>query len=143
MEGDFLTPVGIISFRSGSLRETSCERSGVYRESDMPPETGSVTSTTLLRRLSDAQDSAAWGAFVQRYRERIIAWCRHWGLQEADAEDVSQSLLLAMPAKMRNFRYDPAKGRFRGWLRTVVRRAAADFSRGQRRGGRGGDQAAL
>jgi RNA polymerase sigma factor (sigma-70 family) len=92
-------------------------------ESDSP----SATSASLLRRLSDPQDREAWGTFVARYRDRIHAWCRRWGLQEADAEDMTQSLLLALPARMRNFAYDPARGSFRGWLKTVVRHAVGDF----------------
>ena len=110
----------------------------------MQPGSASATSATLLRRLSDPQDHQAWTAFVERYRDRILAWCRHWGLQEADAEDVCQGLLLAVPAKMKCFRYDPAKGRFRGWLKTVVRHAVTDFLRDRAKGDRrAGDPAAL
>lgn len=109
----------------------------------MPPETASATSATLLRRLSNPQDREAWGTFVGRYRDRILAWCRHQGLQEADAEDVTQGLLLAMPAKMADFTYDPARGSFRGWLRTVVRRTVSGYARGQARARGTPDPAAL
>jgi hypothetical protein len=52
------------------------------------------TSLTLLARLRDTPaDQGAWGAFVARYGRKIYGWCRHWGLQEADAEDVTQVVL--------------------------------------------------
>jgi RNA polymerase sigma-70 factor (ECF subfamily) len=53
-------------------------------------------------------------------------------LQEADAEDVTQGLLLALVGKMRTFRYDPAQ-RFRGWLHTLTEHALSDFWAHRRR----------
>ena len=51
----------------------------------------STTSLTLLGRLRQgATDQAAWDAFVERYGRKIYGWCRHWQLQQADAEDVTQ-----------------------------------------------------
>jgi WD40 repeat protein len=64
------------------------------------------TSPTLLGRLRRSPaDQAAWAEFVDRYGPRIYAWCRHWGLQEADAQDVAQAVLhrLPPPANVRPF----------------------------------------
>jgi RNA polymerase sigma factor (sigma-70 family) len=99
---------------------------------DMP------TSATLLRRLRDPGDRDAWAAFAENYGRRIYAWCRRWSLQEADAEDVTQGLLVKIPTKMRSFHYDPKVGSFRAWLKTVVRHALNDFVRGQQRLGKTG-----
>ena len=75
------------------------------------------TSTTLLRRVAvEPTDAAAWDAFVERYGRMVYQWCRRWSLQEADAEDVTQGVMLQLAQQMRGFRYDP-NGRFRGWLR--------------------------
>ncbi len=91
------------------------------------------TSPTLLGRLRAApHDQAAWSEFVQRYGPVVHGWCRHWGLQEADAADVTQNVLLELARQMRSFEYDPAK-RFRSWLRTVAHRAWCDFLDGRRR----------
>ena len=79
------------------------------------------TSTTLLRRLRDPADKDAWGAFAENYGRHIYAWCRRWHLQEADAEDVTQGLLVKIPTKMRSFHYDPKVGSFRAWLKTPKR----------------------
>jgi RNA polymerase sigma factor (sigma-70 family) len=95
-----------------------------------------ATSATLLRRLRDPADRDAWGAFAENYGRRIYAWCRRWNIQEADAEDVTQGLLVKIPTKMRTFSYDPKVGSFRAWLKTVVKHALNDFVRSQQRLGK-------
>jgi RNA polymerase sigma-70 factor (ECF subfamily) len=81
----------------------------------------------LLNRLRESpDDQSAWDEFVGRYRPLLQAWGGHWGLQEADAEDVAQSVLLRLAFKLRQFVYDPSLS-FRGWLRTLARRAWLDF----------------
>jgi RNA polymerase sigma-70 factor (ECF subfamily) len=78
------------------------------------------TSTTLLRRLREnPRDKPAWNEFVDRYGRMIYQWCRHWGLQGADAEDVTQNVLLELALQMRTFVCDPTGG-FRGWLKIIV-----------------------
>jgi RNA polymerase sigma-70 factor (ECF subfamily) len=87
----------------------------------------SGTSPTLLRRLRQAPtDEAAWAAFVARYGSVIDGWCRHWGLQAADAEDLRQNVLLDLSKQMAKFEYDPTKS-FRAWLKTICRRAWYDW----------------
>ena len=86
-----------------------------------------TTRVTLMARLrEDPTDQAAWGEFVERYGRHIYRWCRQWNLQDADAEDVTQDILLKLAQKLRTFTYDPA-GSFRGWLKTVVHHAWRDF----------------
>jgi RNA polymerase sigma-70 factor (ECF subfamily) len=87
----------------------------------------SRTSITLLGRLqSNPNDRQAWSDFVQRYGRIIFGWCRHWGLQEADAEDVTQNVLLRLAQKMPLFVYDPSRS-FRAWLKTLTHHAWSDF----------------
>jgi RNA polymerase sigma factor (sigma-70 family) len=103
----------------------------------MHNDSGPPTSATLLGRLrQSAADQDAWGKFVDRYSPKIYAWCRRWGLQEADAEDVTQSVLVKLVEKMRVFVYDPAQS-FRGWLRTLTHYAWYDFVQGRQRPGTG------
>jgi RNA polymerase sigma-70 factor (ECF subfamily) len=88
----------------------------------------SQTSPTLLGRLRFAPgDQTAWNAFVLRYGRKIYGWGLCWGLQEADAEDVTQNVLLRLTHALRDFRYDPQVGSFRAWLRTLTRRTWQDF----------------
>jgi RNA polymerase sigma-70 factor (ECF subfamily) len=95
-----------------------------------------TTHVSLLLRLRrNPSDAGAWQAFVRRYGPRVFAWCRRWGLQEADADDVTQNVLLILAEKMREFSYD-ANGSFRAWLKTVARHAWSKFVAAQARHGR-------
>jgi RNA polymerase sigma-70 factor (ECF subfamily) len=99
----------------------------------------SRSSITLLEKLrGDPRNEEAWAEFVRRYRDKITGWCLGWGLQEADAEDVTQIVLLKLSDKMREFRYDPTRG-FRAWLRTVTRHAWSDFVSSPNRAAGSGD----
>jgi RNA polymerase sigma-70 factor (ECF subfamily) len=85
------------------------------------------TRASLLHRLRQAPpDQQAWAEFVDRYGRQIHAWCHRWGLQEADAQDVTQTVLLQLASKLRTFTYDPSR-RFRGWLKTLTHHAWSDF----------------
>jgi RNA polymerase sigma factor (sigma-70 family) len=100
-------------------------------------ETGNTTRISLLARLrADPNDQAAWAAFVDRYGPQIYAWCRHYRLQEADAQDVTQNVLIKLARALPQFVYDPDRS-FRGWLRTLTQNAWADFIAEQQRGVRG------
>ncbi len=88
-----------------------------------------VTSVTLLGRIQDASDANAWGDFVECYAPRIFSWCRKYSLQESDAADVTQEVLIKLVTAMQTFRYDPSRGRFRGWLKTITVNVVRDMSR--------------
>ena len=95
------------------------------------------TSPTLLGRLRDnPSDETAWNLFVQRYGPCIERWCRGWQLQEADAQDVTQNVLLRLSEKLRSFEYDPDKS-FRAWLKTLSHHVWRDFLDAKRRPGVG------
>jgi RNA polymerase sigma factor (sigma-70 family) len=96
-------------------------------------DTESQTGTTLRALLRDPADPHAWKEFVERYAPRVLAWCRQWNLQPADAQDVTQEVLYRLVRQLRRFPYDPAKGHFRGWLKGVARHAWSDL-RDSRRG---------
>jgi RNA polymerase sigma factor (sigma-70 family) len=102
------------------------------------------TRITLLGRLrATPDDPAVWAEFVDWYGRNIHAWCRAWGLQESDAQDVTQEVFLNLSRKMHGFRYDP-KGSFRAWLKTLTRRAWQVYTVKQQKAGRGtGDEGAV
>ena len=103
----------------------------------------SQTSTSLLELLrQDPRNAQAWLRFVRRYRPKIYGWCREWGLQGADAEDVAQDVLAKLTAKMAHFQYDPSRC-FRAWLKTVTRRALSDAVASRDRNPRGHDPQVL
>ena len=106
-----------------------------------PPQS---TRVTLLHRLNaDPNDQASWAEFVGLYAPVIRFWCQRWGLQESDAEDVAQNVLVRLTAKLPGFEYDRTKS-FRGWLKTLTHHAWHDFITDSARKLRGsGDSAVL
>jgi RNA polymerase sigma factor (sigma-70 family) len=99
----------------------------------MAPTQTLSTRVTLLVRLyrSGAPDEEAWRDFVGHYGRRIYKWCRHWHLQDADAEEVTQRVLVLLLAKMKDFVYDPSRS-FRAWLKTVTHHSWRDLVDGRR-----------
>jgi RNA polymerase sigma factor (sigma-70 family) len=97
----------------------------------------SLTHASLLARLrQNPSDQQAWNHFVDRYGRKIYKWCAHWNLQPADAEDVTQTVLLKLATKMRTFAYDPSRS-FRAWLKTVTHHAWRDYVDSRRGAARG------
>jgi RNA polymerase sigma-70 factor (ECF subfamily) len=92
-----------------------------------------TTRATLLTQLrQDPFDQAGWDEFVERYGRHIYRWCRRWKLQDADAEDLTQDILVKLAQKLPTFAYDPSRS-FRGWLKTVAHHAWRDFNDNRRR----------
>jgi DNA-directed RNA polymerase specialized sigma24 family protein len=70
----------------------------------VPEDHSSRTSVTLLSRLrQDPKDQAAWNDFVARYEPKILQWCRGWKLQDSDARDVTQDVLLKLHRLLAKF----------------------------------------
>jgi RNA polymerase sigma-70 factor (ECF subfamily) len=90
----------------------------------------SQTPATLLERLREASDPLAWEEFYERYWRLIYATARRRGCSDHTAEEIVQEAMLAVFKGRGAFRYDPARGRFRAWLGTVVRNAVAARRRG-------------
>jgi RNA polymerase sigma-70 factor (ECF subfamily) len=87
----------------------------------------SRTGSTLLDVLQNPNDNCAWSRFVERYGPKISGWCRRKGLKREHVEDVTQNVLLKLVVKLREFKYDPHKGKFRGWLKVVTDHAVEDY----------------
>jgi RNA polymerase sigma-70 factor (ECF subfamily) len=110
----------------------------------MGTDSASRTGSVLLVLLNDPTAPHAWDAFVDRYGPKIYGWCRKWGLQTADAENVTQEVLTKLVQKLRTFAYDPQQGTFRGWLQKLTHNALSDYLKSQRRAGVGsGDSEVL
>jgi RNA polymerase sigma-70 factor (ECF subfamily) len=83
------------------------------------------TRASLLARLSRAEDDAAWREFFDTYWPLLKSVARRSGLNEVDAKDVAQDVLAMLARQMPTFRYDPARGTFKSWLLTLIRRRIA------------------
>jgi RNA polymerase sigma-70 factor (ECF subfamily) len=92
-----------------------------------------TTCAAFLAQLrQEPTDQAAWAVFVDRYGRHIYRWCRQWQLQDADAEDVTQDILMRLAQKLRAFTYEPSRS-FRGWLKTLAHHAWQNFVDSPRR----------
>jgi RNA polymerase sigma factor (sigma-70 family) len=86
-----------------------------------------LTRPSLLARLDDPEDRLAWQQFVELYGSLVYGFARQRGLQDADAADLTQEVLLAIAQTAGHWRYDPQRGSFRGWLYGVTRNKIAQF----------------
>jgi RNA polymerase sigma factor (sigma-70 family) len=86
-----------------------------------------LTRASLLARLRDPQDRAAWQEFVELYGSLVYGVARRRGLQDADAADLTQEVFLAVARAAGRWEYDRSRGTFRGWLYGVTRHKVAKF----------------
>ena len=80
-----------------------------------------VTQPSLLVRIRDRADNDAWARFVEIYGPLIYGFVRKRGLQDADAVDLVQDVLRSVAGAISRLEYDPARGKFRAWLFTIVK----------------------
>jgi RNA polymerase sigma-70 factor (ECF subfamily) len=99
----------------------------------MPPE----TRYSLLLRVGDPADGQAWLEFWRLYEPVVYRLGRQFGLQDADAQDLTQDVMAAVARAIRSWQPDSGRGKFRTWLYTVVRNKTIAALRRRRPGDRG------
>jgi len=87
------------------------------------------TRLSLLERVRDRANAAAWSEFVAIYEPLLIAYVRKRGMNENDAADVVQDVFTRLVPALARFDYAPERGRFRTWLWQVTHNALADWAR--------------
>jgi RNA polymerase sigma factor (sigma-70 family) len=90
---------------------------------------GSVVADLVAR--AGGGDDRAWGGLVQRYAPLIWSICRRHRLGDGDAEDVGQTVWLALVDHLDKVR-EPAA--LAGWLATTTRRECVRVLRTDRAG---------
>lgn len=86
-----------------------------------------MTRVSLFERLKSGESQVrelAWTEFMTRYAPVIAGFVKRCGASRQDIDDIIQDVTSAFFAISGEFAYDPAKGRFRGWLKTAAVRAA-------------------
>jgi RNA polymerase sigma-70 factor (ECF subfamily) len=92
----------------------------------------SSTSLTLLQRIRGG-DTSGWDRVVSLYAPLVFHWCGRWGVEGADADDVSQEVFQAAAQGIAGFRREGDGDTFRGWLRGITRHKVQNFFRGRGR----------
>src|SRR4051794_8411579 len=93
------------------------------------PAAGSVDSATRpsiflrLKQSDRAPRELAWRQFYDQYAPVISSYARRKGASPQQAEEIVQDVISGFYAASPKFIYDPARGRFRGYLKTCVARA--------------------
>lgn len=91
-----------------------------------------TTRVSLFQHIHDSPgEPRVWSEFVTLYGPSVVHWCRRHGLQDSDAQDVAQDVLVRFWRQAAGFRYDPSK-RFRSYLRRMVFTAVADWGRARK-----------
>jgi RNA polymerase sigma-70 factor (ECF subfamily) len=78
------------------------------------------TSSSLLLRLRRPGEQAAWRRFIDLYTPLLYYWACRMGLPSQDAADLVQDVFVTLVQKLPEFQYQPNRGSFRSWLRTVA-----------------------
>src|SRR5690349_6553727 len=81
------------------------------------------TRDSLIVQLRSPANRAAWDEFALTYRPVIYRLARNKGLQNADAQDLAQRVLIAVAAAIGSWEKSSGSVRFRHWLRRVARNA--------------------
>src|SRR5262245_40455842 len=81
------------------------------------------TRPSLLVRLVDRADRAAWQEFAEVYSPVIQRLALRRGLQQADAEDLVQQVLTSVSNAIDRWHHDPARAKFRTWLHRIAHNA--------------------
>ena len=102
----------------------------------------SGTSLSLLQRIKNG-DNSGWQRVVDLYSPLARHWCRRWGVEEADADDVLQEVFRSAAESIATFRREREGDTFRGWLRAITRHRVLAFwrNRDRRQVAAGGSEA--
>lgn len=99
-----------------------------------PTDTLLPTRRSLLSRLRDWQDQEGWREFFDTYWRLIYNVARKSGLGDLEAQEVVQTTFIYLSRRMPNFRYEPARGSFKSWLRVVTRSRISVYRRSEKAG---------
>jgi RNA polymerase sigma-70 factor (ECF subfamily) len=103
------------------LMSVSGSQSGAGKDPVRSATNSAPTRWSLIGRLKEVGDDDSWREFADAYGPLIHTVALRSGLNDADAEEVAQEVLLAVARRMPEFKCDPAAGSFKSWLLTLTR----------------------
>jgi len=78
------------------------------------------TSLSLLERVRQSPENEGWNRLADLYTPLIRAWLRRYDVQDSDANDLVQEVLLAVSRDLSKFEHRGQPGAFRGWLKAIL-----------------------
>lgn len=84
------------------------------------------TRDSLLLRVKDPRDREAWEEFSRIYRPVAYRLARARGMQDADAEELAQQVLVAVSKAIASWERESPDVRFRHWLLRVAKNAVVN-----------------
>ena len=87
------------------------------------------TSLSLLDRACQRSDSESWNRLAELYSPLLRSWLTRYQVQDADAEDLLQEVLLVVMRELPSFQHNQRGGAFRSWLRSILVHRLHDFWR--------------
>jgi RNA polymerase sigma factor (sigma-70 family) len=100
------------------------------------PDEWLATRRSLLTRLRDVGDQTGWQEFFETYWKLLYRVGLKSGLTETEAQDAVQETIITVAKQMPEFRYEPARCSFKGWLLLLTRqRIAHQFRKRNKPGG--------
>ena len=85
------------------------------------------TRASLILRLQDADDVAAWDEFAAIYTPVIFRVAISRGFQAADADNLVQEVLLAVAGSITKWLAREKRGSFRAWLLRIALNESVDI----------------
>jgi RNA polymerase sigma-70 factor, ECF subfamily len=80
-----------------------------------------TTPISLLERMRQPDQPAAWSRFVELYTPVLLTWAQRLGVKPRDAADLVQEVFTVLVCKLPEFHYNHQQS-FRRWLHTVTLR---------------------
>ena len=79
-----------------------------------------ITNPTLLQRVKNLYDDSSWDEFNKYYNPYIMMVVKSLKISHTHAEEITQMIMIKIWKSIPKFNYDPNKGNFRGWIRTIT-----------------------
>lgn len=81
------------------------------------------TRDSLIVQVQNPANREAWEQFTAIYRPVIFRLARTRGMQDADADDLAQQVLLAVARAIPDWQSNKPQSRFRHWLHRITKNA--------------------
>lgn len=84
------------------------------------------TRASLILRLPSTGDADAWAEFASIYEPFVYRFAVRGGLQDADARELVQDVMLSVAKAVGRWKPDGSRARFRTWLFHIARNQLLD-----------------